>query len=734
MKTSRFYIVLFFFFAFTHSFATFSQDVKDELDSLEATPEEDLSGLDDLTASPESSTDDDLPPDDDVPPAPENQPQQAEPAQKEEQPQTPTEEDLPPEDLKETQPPPPVVEPVQPLEEEALPEESSGDDLSDELGDVIEEDVSGATVQGGEEAKVLDQSEGTTEALTGVLNETTAKVVSLQFKQLKDRVRLIIKSDRSVDFEKIVRKDRKQVIVELRNATLSKSTLSRVLDTSEFDGPVALVQPFKSKVGALASVKVLFQLRRMVEPKINRSGSELYVDFMIGSSTASRLFKEDSAEEAPTFPETFLAVDGKARYSGSRISLNVKDAELVDVLSLISKVSNKNFVLGDAISKKVTLSVRDTPWDQILAIILVNNKLGYQKVGNIYRILQAEQIKAEMADIAKSFEARADVMPLETRLIPINYARANDVQTNVKDLQSKRGKISIDSRTNSIVVTDTSDNLEKILTYIQSIDKQAALVEIQARVVEARENFVRSLNLDWTAGPVGSGSLAGSRASLADTVDPDATGGNLNLRLGSLGSLGSLTTILGIAESQDQVKIIASPRVVVLDNRTATISRGDQFNRVTPPNDQGVSTVQSINANLSLSVTPQVTADGYVLMNVNFQRNTPDESSNDGSAISTRSATTEMMVESGKTGVIGGIYVVDKNSGTKGWPLLKSLPILGSLFTNEKTATERMSELLMFISPKILNTDKAFLSYKEAVPEASGQSSASAGELEDLDF
>ncbi len=695
-----------------------TQDLKDELDALEAPQEEDLSGLDD--AAPDSgatsSGEDALPPDEELP----SDETQAAEAQKPAAPQETAPEQEPQDQVAEENKENPAEENLDQILDEELP---------------AEEDV--------EQAESLPQESTTpapspapTEALTGVPDEKAAKVTSIQFRQLKDRVRLIVKAERSLDFEKVARPDRKQVVIELRNVEFAKSTLSRVLDTGEFDGPVALVQPFKSKVGALPSIKILFQLRRNVDPKVNRSGSDLYVDFMLqGGVGANRLFKEDSTEQAPTFPETFLAVDGKARYNGKKISLNVKDAELTDVLSLISKVSNKNFVLGEAIQKKVTLSVKDTPWDQILAILLVNNRLGYQKVGNVYRILQADQIKTEMADIAKSYEARSDVLPLETRLIPINYARANDLQTNIKDLQSKRGKLSVDARTNSLVVTDTSENLDKILTYIQSIDKQAALVEIQARIVEARENFVREMNLDWTAGPVAGGNLSGSQISLNDNVASVTGGGNVNLRLGSLGSLGALNTILGVAEQEDQIKVIASPRVVVLDNRTATISRGDQFNRVSPPNSEGVSQLTSINANLQLSVTPQVTADGFVLLNVNFSRDTPDETISDGSAITTRSARTEMLVESGKTGVIGGIYVVDKNSGTRGWPLLKNLPILGTLFTNEKTVTNRMSELLMFISPKILNSDKAFLAYKEANPDSQAKTKTAnqvnSGELDE---
>jgi type IV pilus assembly protein PilQ len=683
-----------------------AQELKDELDALEAPQEEDLSGLDDSSTSTPSG-DDGLPPDDELPPeesSPTPQTEAQEPAN--------TEAELPPEEeVPETPPPAPAPESEV---EEAIPDEA----------ELLEEELEQPEVQKQDEPKVENENIGTTEALTGIPDENVAKLNSIQFRQLKDRVRLILRASRSLDFEKIVRKDRKQVIVELRNVVFAKSNLSRVLDTGEFDGPVALVQPFKSKAGALASIKVLFQLRRMAEPRINRSGSDLYIDFMLQGATTNRLFKDSAAEEAPVFPETFLAVDGKARYSGKKISLNVKDADLSDILALLSNVASKNFVLGEAVSKKITLSVKDTPWDQVLAIILVNNKLGYQKVGNVYRILSADQIRTELAEIAKTYEARSDALPLETRLIPINYAKASEIQSNVKDLQSKRGKISVDTRTNSIVVTDTAEDLEKILTYIQSIDKQTALIEIQARIVEASENFVRRLNLDWSAGPIGQGNLTGSTVNMRRV---NGSGdGVFDFRIGNLSSLGSLNTLLAIAEQEDQAKIIASPRVTVLDNRTANISRGDQFNRL-GSSVQGPATLITVNADLRLSVTPQVTSDGFVLLNVNFQRNTPNEGVGDGSSLTTRSASTEMLVESGKTGVIGGIYTIDKTSGTSGWPLFKNLPILGTLFTNNRQSTNRMSELLMFISPKILNSDKAFLSYKETNPESAELNSDSEG-------
>ncbi len=683
-----------------------AQDLKDELDALEDPPEEDLSQFD--NPKPENNTDETLPPEEDM-----------------ELPEEETE--TPPPVATQVEPPPAEPQPVEPEETLELDEDIAEEPPAPAAPVEPVEEV--APTEAAETAPApepeTDETEtATAEALTGVEDELTAKINSIQFRQLKDRVRLTVTADRALDYNQSARIERRQVILEFKNAKFSKSSLNRVFDTGEFDGPLALVQPFESKIGVLPSIKILFQLREKSDPRITRSGNQVFVDFLIKGQAGRKIFKDDSAENAPEFPETFLSVDGKARYRGTRISLNLKEASLREVIAMLSNVAGRNFVITGATDAKVTLNVKDVPWDQVLAIILVNNQLGYQKVGSIYRIMPVTQIKTEMDAIVRAQEDKVNLVPLETRLIPISYARAAELSANVTGLLSRRGRASIDARTNSLVVTDTGETLDKIMAYIQSVDKQTALVEIQARIVEAQEEFGRNLALNWDLGPLTAGRFANStiNTGASNLSNPTSRltsdGGNARLRIGLGGSLNTIEALLGLAEQKNQARVIASPKVTVLDNRSATISRGDQITIPVPGGNGAPGTTATISANLSLSVTPQVTSDGYVLMNVSVSRNIP--AAGNPQSQTTRSVNTEMLVESGKTGVLGGIYVLDKSQNERGWPWFQRLPIFGALFRANSTMIENSNELLVFISPRILNADKTFLSYKDTPSENGG--------------
>jgi len=603
------------------------------------------------------------------------------------------------------------------LDDDAVPsggdEELPDDDLS--LGDDSKDsnnlsDDLGALDEPKKNAKVQDSTTGTDLG-------PVSRVKSIQFRQLNDRVRAVIGGEGALEFSKQVRSQRKQVIIEIRNAILSKSVLKRAMDTGEFDGPVALIQAYDSKAGSIPTVKVLFQLRQMQEFKILRSGNDLYVDFSIGGSGG--LFRSGSAGQMPTLPETFLTLDTKMKFTGEKISLNVKDAELQGILNQLKVQTGKNFILtGAATTGRVSLNIKNTPWDQVLAIILANLQLGYQKMGDVYRIAPVATLKDEINNAAKTVEDSEKLIPVETRLIPVNYARANDIQTNVKDFMSTRGKISIDARTNSLVITDIPANLEKIMTYVRSVDKQTALIQIEARVVEARADFSRELNQAFNLGPVASGTLQNSTLSIGN----QATAGNLRVST-SLGSMGTIDAFLGWTESESMSKTIASPRVLVLDNKDAIIENGLTIPAETITQANGsTSSTPGVTQKLNLTVKPQVTSDGFVYLTVDIVR---DSAVDSGSTTTiNRKAKTEMIVESGKTAMIGGIYTVTKNELESGFPMLRALPIFGTLFRESKTLTNNTEELLFFISPKIVNANRAFLSYKDDLKEE-GESGSS---------
>lgn len=545
-------------------------------------------------------------------------------------------------------------------------------------------------------------------ALTGVDNEPAAKITHLDFRQLPDRVRLTVKSDRVMDFQRELRSKRKQIILEVRNATLSRTILRRALDTGEFDGPVALVQAFESKAGTQSNVKVLFQLRQFVDPTVLKTGNDLIVDFPILTDTT--IFKSKNANDV-YIPETFLSINTKMRSEGHKINLSVKDAELQDVLNLISRASGKNFIVSGGSAAKVTLNVKSTPWDEALRIILVNAKLGYQKVGNVYRIAPLSDLRQEIDDSAASAAKQEDLLPLETRLYALSYAKAKDVSTNIADFKSKRGKSSVDERTNTLVVTDLPEVLERIARYVKSVDRQTAQILIEGRVVEAKREFLQQLNVRWGL-PINAGGVSGNlnigrNDGLRNFVQIDHAWAGIN-------------AILGAEEQEKNIRTVASPRVLALDNQPATIQQGDSFPVPTPSTPTTPGGITYVDALLDLQVTPQVTSDGYVMMKVSLKKDTPVPGTQ---GVSKRKAETQVLVESGKTVVLGGIYARETNDSSIGLPWLRGLPILGALFRNTTTNSENTNELLMFISPKIMNPEKAFL---VNVDSEEGQKEASA--------
>lgn len=662
-----------------------SQDLKDELNALDDVPENDFSADSSLPSeappsavAPKSSkaptTDplDALPPADEIPPA----------------------DDLPPTD-------------------EAIPQDTASFENDFDQPEGLEKDI---------EAIQEDPVPEATEALTGVNTEAAGRLTALDFRQLPDRVRLTVKADRSLDFTKESRTRRRQVIVEFKNAALARGLLKRVLDTGEFDGPVALVQAFESRLGNIPTVKILFQLRQFVEPTMSRNGSDLHIDFPI--LTDATLFRSRSQDQI-VLPETFLSANQKMTFTGNKINLNLKDADLADVINLISKASGKNFVLASGTSAKVTLNVKNTPWDQALSIILLNARLGYQKLGGVYRIAPVTELKSEIDQAAEAQRKSEDIIPLETRLFALSYAKAAEVNTSIADFKSLRGKSTAESRTNSLAVTDIPANLEKIARYIKRIDRQTPQVRIEARIVEARKNWSRTFNLDWKIGESGSSGRgmfqdsfanvgskgntfqdASSATRLNDVATNTAASGGIRLKVGSLGGWGAVQALLGLAETETLTKTISSPSVTVLDNKAATITQGKTVNVVTPPTADRAETTSQVTVPLTLKVTPQVTSDGYVLMSIDLTANTVAVGTNTPDV---RQAQTDLIVQSGKTAVVGGVYSVNKESQERGWPFFRSIPLFGVFFENFRQKTEDLTELLMFISPTILNSEKSLL-------------------------
>jgi type IV pilus assembly protein PilQ len=430
---------------------------------------------------------------------------------------------------------------------------------------------------------------------------------------------------------------------------------------------------------------------------------------------------------------------GAGRYNGRRIELDLKDADIHNVLRLLADVGRVNIVTADDVAGSITIRMRNVPWDQALDVVLQAKGLGMVRGGNLIRVAPLAALQKERELKLAAAKQEFELTPLETRLIPVSYATADELQARAKDLLSPRGTVAVDERTNVLIARDISSNLNFIEELVRSLDTQTPQVLIEARVVEATSNYLREVGIQWggdatfseaTGNPTGAAfpSKASFSGGASDGQTPTAglspfsrtvanpnfavnlpaavgtgQGGALGIALGSIDNNFNIGVRLSAAEASGMVRIVSSPRVLTLDNREARISSGTliPFSQVSA---QGVQTTFQ-EAKLQLLVKPHVTADGSVSMHVKINRDEPDfnrTSARGDPTILKREAETDLLVMDGHTAVIGGIYRRSTGRNVDQVPLLGDIPILGVLFQRRR-ATDSREELVIFITPRIVN-------------------------------
>jgi len=424
-------------------------------------------------------------------------------------------------------------------------------------------------------------------------------------------------------------------------------------------------------------------------------------------------------------------VVGSRRYTGRRISLDLQDADLVNVLRLFAEVANINMILSPDVKGKVTVRMVNIPWDQAMDIILKMNGLGYALEDNVLRIASVASLTKEAEDESKAKEAKKRAEDLVTRIVSINYAKAREVDPTLKKSLSPRGETVVDERTNTIIIKDIPRNVDEIVTLVKILDKPIAQVMIESRIVQASTNFTRDIGVQWggtsfhdaahgnptglsfpnsvnvTGGPTMGTTPSGSGNFLVNlpAAVSQGSGGAVGFTLGSLNKALNLDLILSAMESQGEGKVISSPRVSALDNKEAKIEQGQSIPYQTT--SATGTQVQFIDAVVRLTVTPHVTPDNKIFMKIVATRNAPDTSllgAGGQPSISKNEATTEILLSDGETAVIGGILVIDRGYTIQKVPFFGDLPLIGWLF-REKSSRDNKTELLIFITPKIIKQE-----------------------------
>jgi type IV pilus assembly protein PilQ len=423
----------------------------------------------------------------------------------------------------------------------------------------------------------------------------------------------------------------------------------------------------------------------------------------------------------------------KAAYTGKKISLDLQDADVVNVLRLIADIGGVNIVFGADVSGKVTVNLKNIPWDQALDIILMTNGLDKVVMGKIIRIARSETITEEANKRLAAKKASDKVEPLVTRIIPVNYSDIATIKESdlIKNILSERGKIDFDARTNTLIVHDIAKSVSQIETLVRRLDTRIPQVLIEARIVEANDGFAREFGIQWgafygdftgdTVSNVFGGNQGPSTFDQLGFLDPDPefdqplfnvnlpatdvlpTPGILGFNLAKItsDSVTALDIRLSAAEASNLAKVVSSPRIMTVDNQEANIVQGEDIPYLSVSQDG--TQVQFVEANLELLVTPHVTAENTILLDVETHRDAPnfDQTIQGQPAITRNKAQTSVLLSDGETTVIGGIFIVEDSKNRNGIPFLMDIPYLGRFFRYEKVEQEK-KELLVFLTPKII--------------------------------
>jgi type IV pilus assembly protein PilQ len=426
-------------------------------------------------------------------------------------------------------------------------------------------------------------------------------------------------------------------------------------------------------------------------------------------------------------------VSAGPKYTGEPISVNLKDVDLKDFFRLIHEISGLNVVLDPNVHGTLTIVLDDVPWDQALDIVLKNNDLARELEGNVLRIATVDTLKKEADGRRAQVEAEALAVEKVSVTRFLSYAHAKDVTLTVKKFLSQRGDVVADERTNAVIVSDIPKVIPIIDRLLTQLDRKTQEVEIEARVVAATRQFARDIGTQFGFGwgdghsAIGGASAAGSSPTTVGNLTPGyitvpgtgtTSGSSIPLfsNLGSTAPTSGLTflnasntvridAVLSMAESRGLLKVLSRPRVVTQNNIQALVKQGVRVPIVTQAQLGGPPTVTYVDAFLRLTVTPQITSENTIFLNVDVENTTPNfgQEVQGNPELITQQATTQVLVTDGGTVVIGGVIQTQNSINITQVPLLGNLPILGNLFKHTQVNTSNQ-ELIFFITPRIIQT------------------------------
>ena len=577
-------------------------------------------------------------------------------------------------------------------------------------------------------------------SITNAQDNIPAQITNVHFLPEGEISKLIIDFDKQVYAERTHMKDARQIILDLKNVTSPKKYM-RGIDTSEFSGSASFVSPYK-KPGEKNSIRFAIQLRDNVRSILENKGKRvvLSMENRFGAFSRATMNNAEKSAEASVdseidekilVPKSTSILDilenltqsGVKKYVGKKISINVNDVNYREVLKMIADTSGFNIIIDDQINElpPLTISLTNIPWDQALDTIMSLGDLVAFKHANILTVKTATKAREEREKELASQNANKRQEPLVTKIFPISFAKPEEIIQILEDyITPERGAIKVDARTSNLIVKDTIDSIERMGKIIETLDTETPQVLIEAKVVEANEDYEfraglgrRGLSFGYDPLTPG-GSLEENSGTFSFSSATDGEFSDvLSASIGVYKRLTGLNFSLQLMESESKGKVVSSPKIITQNNQAATItSTSTQNFRVTNVVEGvPVSTLVPISASINLTVTPKVTPDGSISMKVNINKGgfSAPEVAESAPSTTDKSINTNVLVDNGSTVVIGGLYQTSTSEVESGIPFLKDLPLIGWLFRNAYNPNRSRDELIVFLTPRVVNQEEAGL-------------------------
>ena len=527
--------------------------------------------------------------------------------------------------------------------------------------------------------------------LLGAVPALGTTIKSITLKDGADGTQVLVEADAPINYHDFTLESPDRIVLDCPGASLSFT--ERTWAGRE-GTPVKSVRATEMGWGQETGSRVVIDLAQASSYGVSQLGNNLVLAVERPTIEPAQANGADRA-----FPADASASDGR------RMSLDVQGAEVQTVLRSLAEFSGKNIVASKEVKGQVTLRLRNVPWRHALDILLRAQGLGKVEQGQTIVVSNIETLRKEEMERRTAERNQEELLPLQTRIVAISYANADEMAKAVEKTLTKRGHIEVDKRTNALLVTDIDERLDQAESMIRSLDTRTPQVEIVARLVDVDVSATRDLGIKW--GVHGIDIMDAGVSENLDVNAADVTGPAGVVRIGTVKAFGSIDATLQMLETQNKANIISNPRITTVNNREASVVVGKQIPLIVQ-DFAGNAVTQMTTIGIKLNVTPHINVGNKITMDVHPEVSdlAAQSTVQGGIIINTTMADTRVMVNDGETAVIGGLIRSNESSTKRGIPILMDIPLIGALFRSSSTTTAKR-ELLIFVTPKILGEQTA---------------------------